>query len=40
MEIINLKNSVELEFEAIIKKRNECQESLKDINELLEKINT
>ena len=40
MEIINLKNSVELEFEEIIKKRNLCEESLKDINELLEKINT
>lgn len=40
MEIINLKNSVEFEFEEIIKKRNLCEESLKDINELLEKINT
>lgn len=39
MEIINLKNNVELDFEEIIRNKIKCDDYLKDIEEIIKKIN-
>lgn len=39
MEIINLKNAIELDFQKIISNKSKCDEYTTQINELIEKIN-
>ena len=39
MEIINLKNKIELDFEKIISNKLKCDDYLKEIEEIIEKIN-
>lgn len=39
MEIINLKNAIELDFQKIISNKSKCDDYITQINELIEKIN-
>lgn len=40
MEIINLKNAIDLDFQKIISNKSKCDEYISQIQELIEKINT